>query len=141
MDKIKNNRRNRLIALLLTIVLLLQWLPADAIKNAVQAATGKSAVYTPGDVNGDGTINALDVTLVRRHIAGGYGVTINTLAADVNADGNVDAKDITDFRRYVAGGYGVKLKPGLERFTVKFETAGGPRWKTGSCWRARPSAL
>ena len=125
MQNTKHNRRNRLIALLLAIVFLLQWLPADAIKNAVQAAAGKSAVYTPGDVNGDGIINALDVTLVRRHIAGGYGVTINTIAADVNADGNVDAKDITDFRRYVAGGYGVELKPGLERFTVKFVT-GGP---------------
>ena len=67
--------------------------------------------YLPGDVNGDGTVNGKDVTLVRRYNASGYEVTINEAAADVNADGLINGKDVTLIRRYVAGGYDVKLQP------------------------------
>ena len=112
----------RLLALLLTVVLLVGVVPANVFATETKADT-----YTPGDVNGDGYINALDVTLMRRYIAGGYGVTINTLAADVDANGTVNAQDVTNLRRYIAGGWGVVLKNGLKRFTVKFETGGGTK--------------
>ena len=62
-----------------------------------------------GDVNGDGKINAKDVTSLRRYLAGGYGLTVNDAAADVNGDGKVNAKDVTTLRRYLAGGYGITL--------------------------------
>ena len=122
MKHTKHNWLKRLIALALVLVSLLQWTPVDAIAKAVSA---QSDTYTPGDVNNDGRINALDVNLVRRHIAGGYDVKINTLAADVDADGYVTEKDVNTFRQFIAGGYGVVLKRGLERFTVKFVTGGG----------------
>ncbi len=64
--------------------------------------------YTIGDVNDDGTINMKDVTLLRRGVIGGYGVTLNE-AADVNCDGVTNMKDVTILRRYVIGGYGVTL--------------------------------
>ena len=67
--------------------------------------------YLPGDVNGDGVVNGKDVTLVRRHNAGGYNISINESAADVNADGLINGKDVTLIRRYVAGGYDVELLP------------------------------
>lgn len=44
--------------------------------------------YIPGDINGDGTIDLKDVTLVRRLVTG-YSVTANKLAADVNGDGEI----------------------------------------------------
>lgn len=66
--------------------------------------------YIPGDVNGDGKVNATDVVLIRRHITGGYGVSINTDAADVNADGRINTTDLVLIRRYIVGGYGVELK-------------------------------
>lgn len=83
----------------------------EAVK--VQTVSGKVTVinYTPGDLNGDGTINTMDVILLRRLIAGGYGVTANETAADVNADGKKNATDVILIRRYIAGGYGVDLKP------------------------------
>jgi len=108
--------------MLLAVVILIGMVPANVL--AIEA---KSNDYIPGDVNGDGLVNALDVNLVRRHIAGGYDVEINTLAADVNADGYVTAKDVTNLRKYIAGGYGVELLRGLERFTVKFETGDGTK--------------
>lgn len=69
--------------------------------------------YIPGDINGDGTVDLKDVTLVRRLVTG-YSVTANKLAADVNGDGEVTMKDVVLIRRYVvdAEGYGVTLVPG-----------------------------
>ncbi len=66
--------------------------------------------YTPGDVNDDGTINTKDLTLIRRHIAGGYSISLEEAAANVNADGTINTKDLTLIRRYIAGGYSVELK-------------------------------
>ena len=120
--KAKHNQLKRLIAMLLAVVILIGMVPANVF--AIEAQNND---YIPGDVNGDSIVNALDVNLVRRHIAGGYDVEINTLAADVDADGYVTAKDVTNLRKYIAGGYGVELLRGLERFTVKFETGGGTK--------------
>ena len=120
--KTKHDRFKRLIAVLLVIVTLLQWMPTNILAGT---ADQKSSDYTPGDVNADGSINALDINLVRRHIAGTYGVKINTLAADVDADGYVTENDVTNLRKYVAGGYDIVLLRGLERFTVKFVTGEG----------------
>ena len=62
-----------------------------------------------GDLNDDGFANAKDVTVLRRHLAGGYGTSLEDRLADVNADGSVNAKDVTTLRRFIAGGYDVKL--------------------------------
>lgn len=79
----------------------------------VSAASGavKIISFTPGDVNNDGRINGTDVSLLRRHVAGGYGVNINTDAADVDANGRINGTDVSWIRRFVAGGYGITLKP------------------------------
>ena len=120
MKKTRYNWLTRLIALTLVIASLAQWLPPNVI-----AAETNEGSYKPGDVNCDGKINALDVNLTRRYIVGGYDVSIDALAADVNGDARVDAKDVNNLRRYIAGGYGVELKPGLEKYTIKFETGSG----------------
>ena len=55
---------------------------------------------TPGDANGDGSVNALDITKVERIIAG---LDTETSGADANQDGNVNALDITKVERLIAG--------------------------------------
>jgi len=55
-----------------------------------------------GDVNNDASVDAADITLVRRHVAG-WPVAINLTAADVNVDTYTDAADVTLTRRHVAG--------------------------------------
>ena len=55
-----------------------------------------------GDVNGDGSVNAKDVSLMLRHTAG-FGVDFDEYAADANADGTVNAKDVTEIMKYIAG--------------------------------------
>ena len=54
----------------------------------------------PGDANGDGSVNALDITKVERIIAG---LDTQTAGADANQDGNVNALDITKVERIIAG--------------------------------------
>lgn len=93
----------------------------DADLTAVTATTVSGGVtvinYTPGDVNGDDTVNTTDIILLRREITGGYDVSINEAAADVNADGNINTTDIILMRRYITGGYGVELIPSTEQHT------------------------
>ena len=54
-----------------------------------------------GDTNGDGTVDAKDVTVLRRYLAG-WSVDIQLDAADLNGDGEVNAKDVTVLRRQLA---------------------------------------
>ena len=57
-----------------------------------------------GDINHDGAVDASDVAILRRHLAGWDDYeSIDSIAADVNKDGNVDASDVALLRRYLAG--------------------------------------
>ena len=60
------------------------------------------AKYTPGDVNGDGTVNILDVSAILRYCAG-YDVTLLEAALDANGDGNVNILDASAILRFCAG--------------------------------------
>ncbi|MBA7677199.1 hypothetical protein ES703_85450 [subsurface metagenome] len=54
----------------------------------------------PGDANGDGNVNALDITKVERIVAG---LDAETPGADANQDGNINSLDITKTERIAAG--------------------------------------
>jgi hypothetical protein len=62
-----------------------------------------------GDANGDGFINAADVTMLRRYIAASDkdafvrdNPNFILVNADVNGDGTIDSADVTLLRRYLA---------------------------------------
>lgn len=70
-----------------------QFALADLTKMYFSAtAVGSDAVE--GDVNGDGTVDATDVSLTARHIIGHTGDGFSSDAADLNGDGTVDAADL-----------------------------------------------
>jgi len=54
----------------------------------------------PGDANGDGVVNAIDITKVERIIVG---LDAETPGADANGDGVVNAIDITKVERIIVG--------------------------------------
>ena len=54
--------------------------------------TEEESGVDPGDANGDGFVNALDITKVERIVAG---LDAETPGADANEDGSVNALDIT----------------------------------------------
>lgn len=55
-----------------------------------------------GDISGDGNIDTMDLTLLRKYLAG-YTITGSLNAADLNGDGKVDTIDLTLLRKYLAG--------------------------------------
>jgi hypothetical protein len=61
--------------------------------------TTEVLTVVPGDANGDGFINALDITKIERVIAK---LDPPTPGADANQDGNIDALDITETERIIA---------------------------------------
>jgi len=69
---------------------------ADLSGNSAETETRTLIIDTitalPGDANGDGVINVLDITKVKRII---LGVDAETPGADVNQDGKINALDIT----------------------------------------------
>ena len=68
--------------------------------------------YLPGDVNGDGRINTIDVTWIRRYRMGGYELDkFDERAANVNGDYRINTVDVTWIRRYRMNWPGVELLP------------------------------
>lgn len=62
-----------------------------------------------GDVNGDETVDTLDVIYLARQLGGWVGYTdVDEAAADINGDGEVTSTDLVCLSRYIAGwtGYG-----------------------------------
>lgn len=98
------------LAVILTMLTLLPFgLMAHAGDLPTIALTTKK-VRVPGDANGDRTVDLKDATIIARHLAGGWHVTIDEENADVNGDHLLDLKDAVLVRRYLAGGWGVTLQ-------------------------------
>jgi len=66
---------------------------------ATDTFTVEPPAVVPGDANGDGLVNALDITKVERIIAM---LDAETPGADANVDGLVNALDITKVERIIA---------------------------------------
>ncbi|MCD7743385.1 MAG: dockerin type I repeat-containing protein [Oscillospiraceae bacterium] len=64
---------------------------------------GSSGADVPGDLNGDGEVDASDLTILARHVGKVDTITDETALAnaDVTADGDVDASDLTKLAQYV----------------------------------------
>ncbi len=63
-----------------------------------------ACIHPDGDANGDGRVNAIDLTMMRRHIIGTYDMTIWQIArADTNHNGRVDEIDIAAVRDRIMG--------------------------------------
>ncbi|MCD8357680.1 MAG: dockerin type I repeat-containing protein [Oscillospiraceae bacterium] len=64
---------------------------------------GSYGADLPGDLNGDGEVDASDLTILARHVGKVDTITDKTALAnaDVTADGDVDASDLTKLAQYV----------------------------------------
>ena len=64
---------------------------------------GKVTVYSaiPGDLTGDGSVNALDLLRLKRHLAGEDVVLAGS--PDTTGDGSINALDLLRLKRHLAG--------------------------------------
>ncbi|MCD8026247.1 MAG: dockerin type I domain-containing protein [Clostridiales bacterium] len=76
----------------------------DSLELSDEQSTDAAPVY--GDVNGDGEINVIDVTLVQKASVNLEKLSDEqTILADVNDDGRVSVLDATCIQKAVVGGY------------------------------------
>lgn len=68
-----------------------------------------SAATKRGDVDRNGEVNLRDVVLIKRYLAGGYGVFVEVESGDANNDGAITLMDAVWITRALAGGYGITL--------------------------------
>ena len=76
----------------------------------------QETAYIPGDINGDGKVNARDVTKLLQYLAE-WDVEVVEAALDVNGDGKVNARDVTTLKQYIAG-WDVKINKTLQLSVV-----------------------
>ena len=78
--------------------------PKEETKPAVQEEEAKTNEVKKGDVNGDGKINATDLTKVAAHVKGKKLLNEEQQkAADVNEDGKINVTDITNIAAHIKG--------------------------------------
>ena len=80
----------------------------DFVSQSVQGLPSSPVVlnfvpYIPGDVNGDGFVDAADVSAVINHILGRQNMVFNAVASDVNGDGFIDASDVSAIINVILG--------------------------------------
>ena len=64
---------------------------------------GEAPTITLGDVNADGVINVLDLSLAKHGVSSGFSGNAAKLAADVNQDGTTDTADVKMLQDYLLG--------------------------------------
>ena len=75
---------------------------AEGKRTKVCSACGKVANFMYGDLNYDGKVNAIDLTILRRYLAR-YSSEIDIAVADFNGDGKVNTLDLMLLRRFIVG--------------------------------------
>ena len=57
--------------------------------------------YSLGDANDDGVVDVEDLIYLRRYLAGGYGITVDTVQADMDSNGEINIADVVLLRQYI----------------------------------------
>jgi hypothetical protein len=72
----------RTLSFFIALIMLFGMVPPSLSVNAEEGGGyGITLDPTAADLNGDGVINTADVVLIRRYIAGGYGIVLPQRAA------------------------------------------------------------
>lgn len=86
----------KLISVFITVMMLV-----SALSSAMSVSA--TMLYRKGDLNHDGTINAIDSYSLKTGIAGATGETMDQTAADVNGDGVINAADSYAMKLHMSG--------------------------------------
>ncbi len=75
------------------------------------------APYEPGDIDGSGEINSIDVLELKKYLVG-MDAPVDMLAAELAEDGAINAKDLLVLRKYMADKLSIKELLGISDETV-----------------------
>lgn len=94
----------KIFGLLLAIglIAMLVVTPMSASAADVDIDMGEGVVFTPGDINGDDSINLKDLVLIAQKAAN-WEVNPVIAALDTDGSGKFDAGDVVCLARYLAG--------------------------------------
>jgi hypothetical protein len=73
----------------------------DVVLKAVYEESQDEEPVLAGDANGDGKLNAKDVTAIMKHLVGATPKAFDSAAADYDANGKINAKDVTGLMKYL----------------------------------------
>ena len=77
---------------------------ADIVIYGKKNAPQEPVVIVPGDITGDGKLNAMDINTVSRIFAGVLSPTdAQLLAGDIDGNGRLDGMDLNRIARMIAG--------------------------------------
>lgn len=75
-----------------------------AVYNSGGSLQKEYKIVVPGDVNGDGVVNSLDLLKIQKHLLGASPLEgVYAQAADVNGNGKVDALDLLKVQKHILG--------------------------------------
>ena len=80
---------------ILVVTVLLGFATLD--KSQAASDTLHVLLTPPGDVNNNGTIDAIDCALLKRYLID-QSISINTSNADINFDGVIDSLDLAELK-------------------------------------------
>ena len=83
---------------ILVVTVLLGFATLD--KSQAASDTLHVLLTPPGDVNNDGTIDAIDCALLKKYLID-QSISINTSNADINFDGVIDAIDLAALKKFL----------------------------------------
>lgn len=86
--------KKRLLSLLLVLLMVFSLLPIGMV-------AADTSNVSPGDINGDGDVNILDLIRLKKYIAGADVELVGS--ADTNGDGDVNILDLVRLKKYLAG--------------------------------------
>lgn len=95
--------RFRLASLLIAALLLITAAASHAAAVELPIITLTPAAG-PGDADGDGSINAQDVTAIMKYIVGEKKYVIFEKFADYNGDGRINSRDVVGVMNAIANG-------------------------------------
>lgn len=93
-----NTKFRKLFAVIVTTVMLVVNICFNYQDSIIQW-TASAATTIFGDINGDGSINAKDLTLYKRALLSNTALPLDI--ADLNADGSADIKDVYELQDYL----------------------------------------
>lgn len=93
----------KILSFILSVALVFTMFSVNIV--AEESSNNLTSNSIIGDVDGNGIIGATDVTLIRRYLAGGFNVSVDTSVADTDSNGEINAQDITYIRNIVASGW------------------------------------